>query len=127
MWHPMKYAAMLAEKMQRHNATAWLVNTGWTAGGYGVGYRMKLRHTRSIVDAIHSGELKTAETTATPIFGLQVFCCISTMQVLYFSYACGRPFFATMVAVRTRSQLYSISSNDRDRIFDQPASVQHSR
>lgn len=74
MWHPMKYAAMLADKMHRHGATAWLVNTGWTAGGYGVGHRMKLRHTRSIVDAIHSGELNAAETTTTPIFGLKVCC-----------------------------------------------------
>lgn len=62
---------MLAEKMQQHGATAWLVNTGWTAGGYGVGYRMKLRHTRSIVDAIHSGELMGAETRTTAMFGLQ--------------------------------------------------------
>lgn len=67
-----QYAAMLAEKMQKHGATAWLVNTGWTAGGYGVGYRMKLRHTRSIVDAIHSGELKGAETRPTDIFRLMV-------------------------------------------------------
>ena len=28
---------MLAEKMKVHGATAWLVNTGWTAGPYGVG------------------------------------------------------------------------------------------
>ncbi len=34
MWHPMKYAAMLADKMKQHNCTAWLVNTGWAAGGY---------------------------------------------------------------------------------------------
>lgn len=48
------------------------MNTGWTAGGYGVGYRMKLKHTRSIIDAIHSGELLDAECAPTPIFGLQV-------------------------------------------------------
>jgi phosphoenolpyruvate carboxykinase (ATP) len=72
MWHPMKYASMLAEKMQKHGSTAWLVNTGWTAGGYGVGYRMKLKHTRAIIDAIHSGELAGADCSATPIFGLQV-------------------------------------------------------
>jgi phosphoenolpyruvate carboxykinase (ATP) len=51
---------------------ARLVNTGWTAGGYGVGYRMKLKHTRAIIDAIHSGELAGADCEATPIFGLQV-------------------------------------------------------
>lgn len=52
--------------------TARLVNTGWTAGGYGVGYRMKLKHTRAIIDAIHSGELAGADCSSTPIFGLQV-------------------------------------------------------
>ncbi len=44
MWHPMKYASMLAEKMEQHGTRAWLVNTGWTGGrhalfpdGYGCG------------------------------------------------------------------------------------------
>jgi ATP-dependent phosphoenolpyruvate carboxykinase len=72
MWHPMKYASMLAEKMQAHGATAWLVNTGWTAGRYGVGYRMKLKHTRAIIDAIHSGELLEADYSVTPLFDLHV-------------------------------------------------------
>lgn len=35
MYHPTRYAAMLAEKMQKHGATGWLVNTGWSAGRYG--------------------------------------------------------------------------------------------
>ena len=63
---------MLAEKMRTHNATAWLVNTGWTAGPYGVGYRMKLKHTRSIIDAIHNGELGAADYTSTSILNLNV-------------------------------------------------------
>ena len=63
---------MLAEKMRTHSATAWLVNTGWTAGPYGVGHRMKLKHTRSIIDAIHNGELGKAEYRTTPIFNLHV-------------------------------------------------------
>jgi len=32
LWHPMKYASMLAEKMDQHGTNAWLVNTGWTGG-----------------------------------------------------------------------------------------------
>ncbi|WIA44312.1 hypothetical protein OEZ86_007107 [Tetradesmus obliquus] len=72
MWHPMKYAAMLAEKMQQHGTHAWLVNTGWTGGKYGVGQRMSIAHTRAIIDAIHSGELEAAEYTETPIFHLKV-------------------------------------------------------
>ncbi len=38
MLHPSKYAAMLADKMKRHGATAWLVNTGWSGGRYMAGH-----------------------------------------------------------------------------------------
>ncbi|GAB4822462.1 hypothetical protein N2152v2_009508 [Parachlorella kessleri] len=72
MWHPTKYASMLAEKMVKHGTHAWLINTGWTGGSYGTGYRFKLRHTRAIVDAIHSGELAKAQYDKVPIFGLEV-------------------------------------------------------
>jgi ATP-dependent phosphoenolpyruvate carboxykinase len=57
---------------QAHGTHAWLVNTGWTGGRYGVGQRMSIAHTRSIIDAIHSGELETAEYIETPIFHLKV-------------------------------------------------------
>jgi phosphoenolpyruvate carboxykinase (ATP) len=72
MLHPTKYAAMLAEKMQRHGATAWLVNTGWSGGSYGVGSRMKLAYTRKIINAIHDGSLLNANYAQTPIFNLAV-------------------------------------------------------
>jgi ATP-dependent phosphoenolpyruvate carboxykinase len=72
MLHPTQYADMLAEKMQNHKADAWLVNTGWTGGQYGTGERMSLKHTRAIIDAIHSGELADADTTTMPVFNLEV-------------------------------------------------------
>ena len=72
MWHPAKYAEMLAEKIERHNTNVWLVNTGWTAGAYGVGSRMKLSYTRAIVDSIHSGTLKDAPTETDSVFGFDV-------------------------------------------------------
>ncbi|MEX0792446.1 MAG: phosphoenolpyruvate carboxykinase (ATP), partial [Pirellulaceae bacterium] len=72
VWHPGKYAELLAEKMLRHNANVWLVNTGWTGGSYGGGKRIKLPLTRAIIDAIHSGELASAPTTPDPVFGLNV-------------------------------------------------------
>src|SRR5690606_41843707 len=50
------YARMLGEKIERHNAQCWLVNTGWTGGPYGVGSRMKLAYTRAMVDAAISGK-----------------------------------------------------------------------
>jgi len=70
--HPTVYAELLAEKMRRHKTTAWLVNTGWSGGGYSVGQRMKLAYTRAIIDAIHSGELAAAPTKTDPIFGVEV-------------------------------------------------------
>ena len=72
VWHPMRYAQLLADKMQHHSAEAWLVNTGWTGGSYGTGSRIKLAHTRTIIDAIHSGELAKTPTKAEPTFGLPI-------------------------------------------------------
>ena len=62
VWHPAKYAQLLADKIRKHNAQAWLVNTGWSGGGPNVGHRMKIEVTRAIIDAIHSGELAQAPT-----------------------------------------------------------------
>ncbi|HEY1065685.1 MAG TPA: phosphoenolpyruvate carboxykinase (ATP) [Pirellulales bacterium] len=72
VWHPTKYAELLAEKLKKHNAQAWLVNTGWTGGAYGVGKRMSIGHTRAVIDAIHDGSLAKAETTVDPFFGLAI-------------------------------------------------------
>ncbi len=72
VWHPMKYASLLAEKMQCHWSHVWLVNTGWSGGAYGTGKRMKLSLTRAIIDAIHSGKLATARTVPDPVFGISV-------------------------------------------------------
>jgi phosphoenolpyruvate carboxykinase (ATP) len=72
VWHPAKYADMLAEKLRKHKANVWLVNTGWSGGAYGTGHRIKLPHTRAIIDAIHSGELASAPIATDPVFGLQM-------------------------------------------------------
>src|SRR5260370_23956897 len=58
--------------MKQHGTRVWLVNTGWSGGAYGAGKRIKLAHTRAIVDAIHSGDLAKAETQRDPVFGLNV-------------------------------------------------------
>ena len=63
---------MLADKMKQHAARVWLVNTGWSGGGYGVGNRMKLSLTRTIVDAIHSGTLADVTTQADSVFGIGI-------------------------------------------------------
>jgi phosphoenolpyruvate carboxykinase (ATP) len=72
VWHPAKYAQLLADKMRTHDVAVWLVNTGWSGGAYGTGRRMRLSLTRAIIDAIHSGELRSATTTADPVFGVGV-------------------------------------------------------
>ena len=72
VWHPLKYAELLAEKMQAHAADAWLVSTGWTGGPYGTGKRISLAHTRAIIDAIHDGSLAKVPTAIEPRFGLAV-------------------------------------------------------
>ncbi len=72
VWHPTKYAEMLAERLRAHQAQAWLVNTGWTGGGHGTGRRIELAHTRAIIDAIHGGLLDGVATSVDPVFGLAV-------------------------------------------------------
>jgi phosphoenolpyruvate carboxykinase (ATP) len=72
VWHPTKYAELLAEKMTVHNSTAWLVNTGWSGGAYGVGSRISLKYTRSIIDAIHNGTLLQADYVKDDHFGLSI-------------------------------------------------------
>jgi ATP-dependent phosphoenolpyruvate carboxykinase len=56
--HPTVYGDLLAKKLEEHNAQAWLVNTGWTGGPYGVGERMSIRDTRACVTAILDGKLR---------------------------------------------------------------------
>jgi phosphoenolpyruvate carboxykinase (ATP) len=70
--HPGVYSQLLAEKIESHNARVWLVNTGWTGGPFGVGSRMKLAHTRAMINAALSGALDEAETYQDPVFGLHV-------------------------------------------------------
>ncbi len=69
--HPTVYAEMLAERLRQNKAQAWLVNTGWTGGAYGTGQRIKLKHTRAIIDAIHSGALADAPTERDAHFKLE--------------------------------------------------------
>ncbi len=70
--HPPVYADLLGRKMAAHQATVWLVNTGWSGGPYGVGKRMKIAHTRAMVSAILDGRLREVGVKPDPYFGVQV-------------------------------------------------------
>ncbi len=70
--HPGVYAKLLGEKIDEQNASVWLVNTGWTGGPYGVGNRMKLAHTRRMIEAALNGELDDVATVTDPVFGLAI-------------------------------------------------------
>jgi ATP-dependent phosphoenolpyruvate carboxykinase len=70
--HPTKYADLLQKKLEGHGTATYLVNTGWTGGGYGTGKRMSIKATRACIDAILDGSIKTAEFSKDPVFGFEV-------------------------------------------------------
>jgi phosphoenolpyruvate carboxykinase (ATP) len=70
--HPGVYAEMLGQRIARHGAKVWLVNTGWTGGPYGVGARMKLAYTRTMVRAALAAALDKVAYTRDPVFGIEV-------------------------------------------------------
>ncbi len=70
--HPMFYADLLARKMARYGATAWLVNTGWVGGPYGIGKRISIRYTRALLNAALNGDLDEVEYYQDPVFGFAV-------------------------------------------------------
>ena len=66
--HPTKYGEELVKKMEAHNATAYLVNTGWN----GTGKRISIKDTRGIIDDILDGAIDSAPTKIIPVFNLEV-------------------------------------------------------
>jgi len=49
-----------------------LINTGWSGGKYGIGKRMDLSITRTIIDSIHDGSLEQASWSKFPLFGFEI-------------------------------------------------------
>jgi phosphoenolpyruvate carboxykinase (ATP) len=70
--HPKVYAQLLGEKIERHQAQVWLINTGWSGGPYGIGKRIDLPYTRAMVRAVLNGELDQVPVRMDPYFGLPV-------------------------------------------------------
>ena len=70
--HPYVYAEMLKAKLLKHGATCWLVNTGWTGGPFGVGKRISIAHTRTLLKSVLSGKLHNVDFRQDPVFGFDV-------------------------------------------------------
>ena len=70
--HPTKYADLLGKKINNGDVNVWLVNTGWSGGGYGVGSRIKLSYTRAIIRAALGGDFDTISFHKHEIFGLEI-------------------------------------------------------
>lgn len=70
--HPAVYASLFGENIEKHGTRVWLINTGWAGGPYGVGSRVKLAYTRSMIKAVLEGKLDYAEFHRHPVFGMNV-------------------------------------------------------
>src|SRR5690606_17411185 len=70
--HPKVYGELLLRRLETSGARVWLLNTGWTGGGYGKGRRIDLAATRRLLEAALSGELDAAPRRREPLFGLAV-------------------------------------------------------
>jgi phosphoenolpyruvate carboxykinase (ATP) len=69
---PTEYGRMLRDLIAKHKVDCWLVNSGWTGGKYGVGYRMPIKVTRALVSAALDGSLKNVKFRTDPYFGFSV-------------------------------------------------------
>lgn len=70
--HPGFYAEMLGKKMRKNDVNVWMINTGWSGGGYGVGKRMKLSYTRAMISAVLNNEMNGASYEKHPVFGMMM-------------------------------------------------------
>jgi phosphoenolpyruvate carboxykinase (ATP) len=70
--HPYYYANLLTNKVAQHDADVWLVNTGWSGGPFGVGQRISIKYTRTMLNAALDGKLKDVEYYTDLLFNLQV-------------------------------------------------------
>ena len=70
--HPSIYGNLLKERIAKGNVQCWLVNTGWTGGGYGIGERMPIKVTRALIDAALSGGFDDVQQRVDPNFGFKV-------------------------------------------------------
>jgi phosphoenolpyruvate carboxykinase (ATP) len=66
------YAKLLGEKINKHNTTVYLINTGWSGGPYGIGSRIKIKYSRAMITAALTGELDKVEYRHDELFNLDI-------------------------------------------------------
>ena len=117
---PVSYAKQLAEKIAKHGANVWLLNTGWTGGAYGTGSRFKLAYTRAFVTAILNGSLASAKFTPDEIFGLPIPEAVPGVpsEVLH-----PRKTWKDGAAYDTQAKKLAKLFRDNDKGFDMPEAV----
>lgn len=70
--HPYRYAELLKQKIEKYGVTCWLVNTGWVGGAFGVGKRISIKYTRTLLNAALNGKLANVKYKKDPIFGFEI-------------------------------------------------------
>lgn len=70
VWSPLRYGELLKHKLEKHGTPVYLLNTGWIEGGYGVGRRIPIKYSRSMVTAIIEDKFTTFESF--PVFDLEI-------------------------------------------------------
>ena len=103
VWPPTTYASLLGERLAAHGANAWLVNTGWTGGPFGVGHRMPIAHTRALIAAALSGALDDGPFETDPVFNVDVPLACPGVPAEVYSLAARGPTRPTMMRRRASS------------------------
>ncbi|MEO5667437.1 MAG: phosphoenolpyruvate carboxykinase (ATP) [Bdellovibrionota bacterium] len=107
VWHPAKYAQLLSDKMDKQGVNVWLVNTGWSGGGYGVGERIPVKLTRAMVRAALSGNLERSDFEKEEHFGLEIpLVCAGVPAEVLSPMKCWRDKAAYAVAAKNLADLF---------------------
>lgn len=111
--HSAEYAELLARHVEKSGAKVWLLNTGWTQGGYGKGERFPLAVSRRLLSAIQSGELDKQPTTRHPIFGFEVPTQCAGVDPKYLGLPTGDGVSALSAKFKTNSEQFKAKLDSR--------------
>ncbi|MCC6676751.1 MAG: phosphoenolpyruvate carboxykinase (ATP) [Phycisphaerales bacterium] len=117
---PITYAQQLADKIKKHGANVWLLNTGWTGGPYGTGHRFSLKYTRAFVTAILDGSLAKVKYDTDAVFGLHLPTAVHDVptEVLH-----PRNTWKDGAAYDAQAKKLAKLFRDNDKTFDMPEAV----